>query len=221
MSKSSIGLSEPAYNSILHQIMTKKLMPGEKIPETKIAQEFQISRTPVRDAIRQLSNDGLVEIYPNRFAQVKEFSEIEITEIGTLRVSLDVMAVKLAGLFGSRADFLQLTQLAEDCSNAYEIGDGETRRKLDCAFHVKLAEIAGNELLLKFQRELCRKVEFIMLHFPLTVEDECSHLQQHHQLAEALLNHDETAAVKLIVAHLSSFYGLKNKFPEGFFQIIF
>ena len=220
MSKSSVGLSEPAYKSILHQIMTKQLMPGEKIPETKIAQEFHISRTPVRDAIRQLSNDGLVEIFPNRFAQVKEFSKDEITEIGTLRVSLDVMAVKLAGLFGSRADFLQLNELAEACSAAYEAGDGESRRKLDCDFHVKLAEIAGNALLLKFQRELCMKVEFIMLHYPITVEDECSHLRQHHELAEALMEHDETRAVELIISHLSSFYVLKYKFRYGFFHLV-
>ena len=58
MPKRSAGLREPAYNHLLNLIMTKQLMPGERIPETRIAKEFNISRTPVRDAMRQLSNDS-------------------------------------------------------------------------------------------------------------------------------------------------------------------
>lgn len=218
MSKSSIGLSEPIYENILHLIMTKQLMPGEKIQETRLAQDFNISRTPVRDAIRKLSNDGLVEIFPNRFAQVQQFTEASITEVGTLRISLDVMAVKLAGLFGSCADYLGLIQVAEECTKAFEAGDGEKRRQLDCEFHLKLAEISRNSLLLKFQRELCLKVQFIMLHYPQTVSDEMGHLRQHYEIAEALMDHDETRATNLIVAHLTSFYGLRDKFPKDFFK---
>ena len=106
MSKRNVGLSEPAYKHILELIMTKRLMPGDRIPETRIAEEFNISRTPVRDAMRQLSNEGLIEIFPNRFAQVKVYGDDAIQEIGTVRVALDTMSVKLAGLYGSRADFL-------------------------------------------------------------------------------------------------------------------
>ena len=62
MSKRSVGLSEPVYQEILKQIMNKELMPGDKIPELKIAEEFHISRTPVRDAIKMLGSNGLVDI---------------------------------------------------------------------------------------------------------------------------------------------------------------
>lgn len=218
MSKSSVGLSEPAYQYILQQIMTKQLMPGDKIPETKIAQEFNISRTPVRDALRQLSNEGLIEIFPNRFARVRIFTPEEIVEIGTLRLAIDIMAVKLANLYGSRADFLHLIELAEACTAAYEAGDTQKKFNYDTEYHNALAEISGNRLMLKTQRELYLCVQYILLHHPELIEDELKHLQQHFEIAEALMAHDEEKAIALVSSHLSSFYGLNQRYPEGFFK---
>ena len=218
MSKNSSGLSGPAYHHILQMIMTKQLLPGEKIPETKIAQEFNISRTPVRDAMRQLSNEGLIDIFPNRFAQVRTYTDEEIMEIGVVRIALDTMAIKLACLFGSRADFLHLSEIADACTVASEQGDGEKRRETDSEFHLELAKIAGNSLLLKYQKELYLRVQFILLHHPNPVDDERKHLRQHHEIAEALMNHKEAEALDGIVDHLTSFYGLRGKFPDEFFQ---
>lgn len=221
MSQSSVGLSEPAYNHILHMIMTKQLLPGERIPETKIAQEFNISRTPVRDAMRQLANEGLIEIFPNRFAQVREYSDSAIAEIGTLRVALDTMAIKLASLYGSRANFLNLAEIAEQCADALEHNDGVERRRLDCDFHMELARISGNNLLIKFQKELYLRVQYIILHHPHAVVDELHHIRQHYEIAEALMNQDEKKATEIILDHLTSFYNLKDKYPENFFVLPF
>ena len=217
MSKRNTGLSGPAYKHILELIMTKQLMPGDRIPETKIAEQFNISRTPVRDAMRQLSNEGLIEIFPNRFAQVRVFSEDAIREVGTLRIALDTMSVKLAGLYGSRADFLRLQQIAQQCSDAFEAGDIEKRRAYDSDFHLELAHIAGNSLLIKFQEELQLIVQFILLHHPNPFQNEVKHLQQHKELAQALMDHDEKKALALINDHLTSFYNLKETYPEDFF----
>lgn len=218
MAKTSTGLSEPAYMHILNLIMSKKLMPGDKIPETKIAQEFNISRTPVRDAMRLLSNDGLIDIFPNRFAQVKTYSNEDIAEIGTLRIALDTMAIKLAALYGSRADFLRLEELAQACTDAFEKGESDQRRAFDSQFHLELANIAGNELLIKYQKELYLRVQFILLHHPNIIEDEIYHIKQHHEIAQALLNGKEQTALAVVVEHLTSFYNLKEKYPEEFFQ---
>lgn len=220
MSKRNVGLSEPAYKHILELIMTKRLMPGDRIPETRIAEEFNISRTPVRDAMRQLSNEGLIEIFPNRFAQVKVYGDDAIQEIGTVRVALDTMSVKLAGLYGSRADFLHLLELAEQCSEAFAQGDSEKRRVYDSNYHLELARIAGNSLLYKFQKELQLRVQFIQLHHPNPVENETLHLRQHKEIAEALMEHDEKRALSLICSHLTSFYNLKQTYPENFFQMM-
>lgn len=212
------GLGKPTYDHILNLIMSGQLKPGEKIPETKIAEKFKTSRTPVRDAMRQLANDGLLEIYPRRFAQVKEYTPEMITEIGALRISLDTLSIKLALLFGSHIDFLELLDLAKQCEQAHLDGNAMLKRHLDCDFHMRLAEISKNELLIKFQKELYLRVQFILLTYPNPVVNEEAHIKHHYQIAQALIDNDATSAITLITTHLSEFYNLKEKFPESFFQ---
>lgn len=218
MSKSSIGLMEQAHDYILSMIMSKQLTAGDRIPELKIAEQFKISRTPVRDAMRQLANEGLIEIYPNRFAEVKNYSEREIREIGTLRVTFDTTAVRLAALYGSRADFLRLMTIAEKCAAALEAGSESEQLQFDCDFHLELARIAGNDLLIKFQKELYLRVQYIMLTHPNYVADQIRHARQHFEIAEALIDSKESTAMDIIVTHLTESYGLKDYYPTGFFD---
>lgn len=218
MSKTSVGLIGPAYEHILSLIMTQQLLPGQKIPETKIAEQFGISRTPVRDAMRQLANEGLIEIYPNRFALVKEYSEDEIREIGMLRISFDTTAIKLASLFGSRADFLHLLDIAEKCAASLNDNDRLSQLQYDCDFHLELARIARNDLLIKFQKELYLRVQFILLTYPNYVADELKHARQHFEIAEALMNSDDELATNIAISHLTEFYGLKDRYPSNFFS---
>lgn len=217
MAKTANGLKQPAYDYILNLILTKQLLPGERIPELRIAEEFGISRTPVRDAMRQLANDGLIDIQPNRFARVMEYDEKAIRDVGILRIALDAMAIKLAVLYGSQADCLRLKRIAQDCYDAIAAGDKTLRRKYDSDFHLELAKMSRNALLLKFQTELYIRVQFIILHHPNTVSNEQRHLRQHFELTDALESHDEKTAIAIIVDHLTSFYNLRDKFPEDFF----
>ncbi|MCL2865756.1 MAG: GntR family transcriptional regulator [Lachnospiraceae bacterium] len=217
MEKKKTGLSKSVHDHILEQIMTKQLLPGERIPEEKIATEFKISRTPVRDAMRQLANEGLIELIPNRFAKVKEFNSESIAEIGTLRIALDTMAIKLASLYGSRIDFIHLADIAKQCEAAYLANNTVLKRQLDIKFHMTLAKISGNSLLLKFQKELYLRIQYILLTHPNPISNEERHLQQHFEITEALQNNDETLAVEIITDHLTSFYQLEDKFPQSFF----
>jgi DNA-binding GntR family transcriptional regulator len=217
MSKSSKGLEQPTYKYLLDMIMAGRLAPGEHIPELKISQEFGISRTPVRDAMRRLANEGLIEIYPNRFAKVAEYDFDSIRDIGVMRIALDSMSIKLAALFGSQADFLKLRQIALDCVEAAEAGDYAKRLRLDSDFHMELASISKNDLLLKFHKELYLRVQFIFLHHPNSGDNESRSLRHHVEIADALMRHDEKEALALITEHLTSFYRLHEQFPDGFF----
>lgn len=218
MTKNNTGLADQTYEYILNMIMTKQLMPGERIPEAKIAKEFGISRSPVRDAMKRLANEGLIRIYPGRFAQVAEYDENAFRDIGTLRVALDTMSVKLALLYGSQLDFIRLKEIAQNCMDAKQKNNYTLRRKLDSDFHLELARMSQNKLLLKFQNELYLRVQFLILHFPNEVEDERCHLEQHLEIAEALSAHDEEKALSTIQNHLTSFYNLREQFPDNFFS---
>lgn len=220
MAKTNTLLRQTAYEYILDLIMTQQLLPNDRVPEAAVAQKFQISRTPVRDAMQQLANEGLLEIFPNRFVQVKEYSADDIVDIGALRLAMDTLSVKLASLFGSRADFMKLDEIAIECEEASQSGDFKLRRELDCKFHLFLAEISRNHLLIKFQKELYLRVQYIMLCYPNEAEQETEHIDQHHQIAQALIGNNLDEALRLIREHLTSFYNLDTKFPKDFFQDI-
>ena len=218
MPKVKESLSQPTYEYLLRQIMSGELKPGERIPETRVASAFGISRTPVRDALRHLESDGLVDLQPHRYAQVAQYSTETVRDIGTLRISLDGMAVKLALLYGSRSDFLRLRSIAEQCRQAMLAQNDALRRTYDCDFHKTLAEISGNHLLLQFQEELYLRVNFTLLYHKDAVVNERAHVQQHFDIVDALMEHDEPRALSLIYAHLRSFYDLDAAYPADFFQ---
>lgn len=218
MSTKREGLAEIAHKHIVDKIMHKEFMPGDKVLEQAIADELGISRSPVREAIRRLDNEGLITIFPNRFAQINFYDQKSIIEIGTMRIALDALAVKLSLLYGSRVDFLRLKELAEKCHEAFINEDMYNRVTYDCAFHTELAKISQNELLIKFQKELDLRVQFAIHHTPNIEVASYEHLQQHFQIVDALMEHDHKKAIETSKAHLISFYNLEDKFPVEYFS---
>ncbi|MDR0886600.1 MAG: GntR family transcriptional regulator [Clostridiales Family XIII bacterium] len=214
----SKGLTDDTYNYILDLIMTQKLLPGEKISELNISKELEISRTPVRDAMRELANEGLIDILPNRFARVADYKPHTIKDIGLMRIALETMAVKLVCQYGSRADFLRLKEIADNCYESFKEGDLASRRRYDADFHMELAKISNNYLLQKFQKELYLRVQFIQLQHPNPVTDDEHHLQEHFQIVDALMDFDEKKALHITTEHLASFYDLKDRYTDGFFD---
>lgn len=216
MSKNRNSLSQLAYDHILHLIMTKQLCPGDRIAEVHIAEQFGISRTPIRSALRSLANQGLVEIEANRFATVATYSPDTVRDIGMLRISLDSIAFKLALLYGNHADFLRLREIAQKCRSAMDDNDQTNRRTEDCNFHLELAHISRNQLLIKYHTELYLRTQFILLHHTNAVVNTRQQVEQHFEIVAALMDHDETHGLEVLTDHLSSFYQLDQFFPTNF-----
>ena len=152
--KKSTALGDIVYNHILNMILDGKIKCGEKIPEQKIVESLNISRTPVREAIRRLSSDGIINVYPNRYAEVITFTDQMIQDVGIIRTTMDCLSAQLAIQNGSNRDFNELAQLAKDCEDANNKNDMKNRIQYDCDFHMKLVEIGGNELLIDIQKKL-------------------------------------------------------------------
>ena len=115
MYKSRGSLIQSIYEDILGRVLSGQLAAGERISESRLAAELSVSRTPVHTALQQLAKDGLINLSPNSSAHVASYSRQDIHDIGTLRLSLDDMAVRLAMLYGSQSDFLALKKLVNDC----------------------------------------------------------------------------------------------------------
>ena len=208
--QSSASLTEPVYDHILNLILNMELKPGDRIPEVTIAQELGVSRTPVRNALKQLENEGLVVIYPNRFVQVATYDDEMIQNLGIMRIAVDSMAVRLAIFRGSNEDFHRLRTLAEKCCIIDENAGRLERILNDYLFHLQLSIIARNPVLEKYQSQFLRQMEVMLSYrFVEAMTASVTHLM----IADAIEALDEELAVKLTTTHLAEFYHLKENFP--------
>lgn len=214
MSSSNTNLNEAVYQYVLDQILSTKYKAGDKIPEAKIAAEFGTSRTPIREALRRLADDGIINIYPNRMAEVARWDDETIHQIGLMRIHLDTLAVRLAVFYASNADFVQMFEHAKLCLKAGEEGNVAIRIREDCAFHCDLSRISKNKQLYEFSQNIALKVEFIQSYRGIAYlgSPEVQYAQ-HEKLHQALLSRDSKTACALIVKYHSDFHGMNKEYP--------
>ena len=195
-----------AYQEIKKMIFHMTLLPGEKISEPQISSQLSISRTPVHDALHQLAAEGLVKMGVNRGASVSQFSDEEVCEIGTIRLSQDMLSARLAAYYGSVADFNNLYTLAQTGEKAAEKGDVYLRIKADNDFHLEIARIAGNSLLYRQQYALYQQIHLIQISKYTDIQNSLIQIHHHQPMIQALRSGDQQKIVQIICDHLKDFY---------------
>lgn len=183
-----------------------ELLPGVKISEPQISTKLSISRTPIHDALRKLAAEGLVKIDRNRGATVAQFSDEEIREIGTIRLSQDILSAQLAAYYGSAADFERLYHLADVCEEAAVKGDVYGRIKADNDFHLEISRISGNSYLYNQQYAIYQQVHLIHVSKYTDIEDSLVQIYHHVPIIKSICSGELGEAIRLICDHIKDFY---------------
>lgn len=148
--------SHRAYEEIRQQIIDGNHRVGDHLVESELAETIGVSRTPVREALRRLATEGLVDFIPNRGARVAEWSDRELDEIFELRALLESYGARLAAV---RIQPVDIEHLGELATHMEEVGSGrrpqfEKVALLNNEFHTTIIESAGNRQLLSFLSSL-------------------------------------------------------------------
>lgn len=199
------------YYKILDMILRNELKPGDRILEDEMAAKYEISRTPVRDAFRRLAADGLITIYPKRYAEITRFSPESVHQLGIMRLSNDILAGRLAIYKGSDADFKAMRRLAEMCEEFAESGEFYDGTLADCKFHLMISEIGENPLLIKMQNSIYLRVHLLQQQNLLFKMDQASRMAHHGAILEAFENRDSDAYVNLICRRYQKVYSLDDE----------
>ena len=141
-------LREQVKELLLERILRGDVKPGERLVETRIAQELGTSQAPVREALRDLELLGLVESEAFRGSRVREFSNEELLDVFPVRAVLEELAAKLA-VRRLKGDVSALEHEVKEMLKAAKAGDTRTQVAHDIAFHRALVEGAGNPILLQ------------------------------------------------------------------------
>lgn len=204
----SIEKKEEIYNYIKEQILRHKILPGEKIPEQEIAKALGISRTPVREAIRRLAWEGLVKLDINRGANVIVLDEAMMQDLALVRIKNDELVIPLAIYNGSPRDFEQLREIAAACMEANDQGNMYQRHALDTQFHLKIVEIAKNEVMYRIQEELNLRIQFWQNARIVSQDMLRAGLEEHFAIVDCLEGRDQVGAVRLMRHHNMASYHL-------------
>ena len=186
------------YRYLLENILAGELKPGDKIPETSIAQALNVSRTPVRDALRELAAANVVMLYPNKYSEITVFDSERMREVGITKISLDRLAIRLAIYYGSRAEYEELRRLAELCYQKARENDYAGRVNADSDFHLELSRITKNRTLIQMERNLLIQLEYLQTANVLNAEDPKEQYEGHLRIIEALETGDVEAGMEAI-----------------------
>jgi len=190
-------------DSIVTAIVERRLMPGTKLAEQKIADIFKVSRTLVRQALNQLSRDKLVTLAPGRGARVAEPSVEEARQVFEVRRMLETAMIRRAAaeLDPAQVGALHAHLSAEKAAIQRTDVSGRTRLLAD--FHVVIATMLGNAVLARLLGELVSRSSLIALMYQSAHSAEHS-FEEHVAIVGAIEKRDPRAAVKLMESHLQN-----------------
>ena len=190
-------------------ILNRELLQGDKIPETQIAADLHVSKTPVREAIRRLAWEGLIETNTNKSATVTVLDNSIIKDLASVRWQHEKLNIPLIIYNGSNKDFDDLELLAKKCLQYNNKGDMNNRHKYDAKFHLKMYEIGGNKILYKLHSHLELTIQLWQVSHILEPNQLKEGLEQHFEIIDALRRHDENAALHLVYTSCIESYGIK------------
>lgn len=195
------ALYEQVAEKLRLRIFEHELAPGDWIDELKIAEEYGISRTPLREALKVLAAEGLVTMKVRRGAYVTEVSSKDIADVYHLLSLLESDAVQVVAESGSDEELAALQQTHEELKA--QTRDADRFFELNESFHMQLLQIADNRWRNQLVADL-RKVMKLNRHNSLLkqgrIEDS---LKEHRAILGAMMARDAKATVKAMQAHFA------------------
>ncbi|KRE42734.1 GntR family transcriptional regulator [Knoellia sp. Soil729] len=155
--------AEAVHAAVLADVMSGALPPGTPLDEVALAEQHTVSRTPVREALRRLQSEGLLETGPRRQLLVVDVSPEHKREITTLRIAIESAAAAQASKIRTDDDLDELELLVMKQRRAAQAGDAETFMQLDEEFHLTLAGAARMPTLSRILGQLGAFVRLIRL----------------------------------------------------------
>jgi DNA-binding GntR family transcriptional regulator len=196
--------TEIAYARLKQKVLDNEYPPGATVLEQDLAAELNLSRTPVREALVRLEQDGLVQIVPRHGARIAALSPADMREIYEVLMSLEPTAVEL--LARRRPDRAELAPLVAACDameEALEVPGGDLKAwaAADEAYHMHLASLCGNRrlaaMIMTVWEQAHRARMFTLTLRPLPKRS----TQEHREVVEAILRGDVAGARDLYAAH--------------------
>lgn len=197
------GEQTPRLREALEEdIVSGRLRPGQRLDEASLAERFGVSRTPIREALIQLSASGLIDMRPRRGAYVALLGPRELVESFELMAEIEASCARLAAQRLGAADRAAINEAHAACCEAVAAGDDDAYYPANARFHAAIYAATGNRVLraeaIRLQTAL-QPYRRLQLKVPRRIT---ASLAEHEAILQALLAGDGVSAAERIRAHV-------------------
>lgn len=198
-----LPLRDVVFNTLKDGILTGRLKPGERLLENQLADELGVSRTPIREALRMLELENLVDLIPRRGALVKNMSEKDIKNVLEIRKVLEELAAGLATENITSREIAELKEAHRDFVEAFDRGDTPEVLAADIKFHEIIFNATGNEKLVQIISNISIQIYRYRIAYLKLLKNISVPSEQHIALIGAFENRDAKKAKEIIREHIA------------------
>lgn len=199
-----LPLRDAVLKALRQEILTGRLKPGERLLEIELSKSIGVSRTPVREALHRLEQEGLVVTSPRRGARVTSIDEKSLRDVLEVRLSLETLAISLACDRIDDDQKKRLSQCIEAVETAVKKNDTDVIANMDVEFHNAIVDASQNEklkiIVANIQEQMYR-YRFEYIKDPSSYKDIS---REHRIMYRAIMEKDKKRAVEAITDHIHS-----------------
>lgn len=189
------------YQEILENILDLKYGPGTRLLEEELAAELSVSRTPVREALFRLKNEGLITVVPGGGAKVIEFAVKDVVEIYALRERLEGLATRMAAQYILDEEIRRLEELVRSSNRAAE-SDLASFRKINLTFHQRIIEAANSPRIANMLQSISNQLALLMNSTAAIPGSPIKATAEHQEIIDALASRAPDRAEEAAVEHV-------------------
>jgi len=197
-------LREVIFDTLREAIITGELKPGERLMEVKLAEKMGVSRTPVREAIRMLEIEGLVDMLPRKGAHVAELSVKDIMDVLEVRAAMDSLATRLAAERITDDEIKELRQIQAQFINYVEKNNLQGSIKKDVEFHELIYRASRNDRLLQIANNLREQVQRFRVIYLKDYSSPKNLIKEHEDICDAIAARNLEKAQEYAQIHINN-----------------
>lgn len=201
MAVTGIPDKQRVYEILVDDILSNRLAPGDALVERTLAERFGLSRTPIREILRRLESDYLVDVYPNQGAFVRKLSPRDVRDLFQMREALEPLAAELAARHRPDDELAELRARYPD-RDEWTSTDPAALTRLGEATHDAIVRWSGNGLLNDVYASLRRQTRLVRGMTRTRVDIELASLAEHIGILDAVEDRDAERARESMIAHL-------------------
>lgn len=199
-----LPLRDVVFNTLREAILKGELKPGERLMELQLAAKLGVSRTPIREAIRMLEQEGLAVTIPRKGAEVARMTEKDMEDVLEIREALDELAAKIACTRMTEDQLKQLETIKETFVESTRSHDVKRIAEADVSFHDVIYEATGNPKLVSMLNNLREQIYRYRVEYLKEEKNYPTLIGEHEAIVEALYARNQDEVVRAMHTHIEN-----------------